>query len=444
MSERMSVQSPAFAEVLLGLPWAVPLADWPEELLAAYPRGISRHTVRLISAGGMALAIKEIGETVAYHEYRTLKRLRDLDIPCVRPVAVIAHRTDDMSDDELTPCLVTEHLEFSLPYRDVFSRALGPETVNKLIRALAVLLVRLHLLNFYWGDVSLSNTLFRRDADEFAAYLVDAETGEFHEPLSQGRRLYDVDLARVNIIGELMDLQAGGLIDGTVDVIALGNAIEENYHELWGLMTEELVVEGDAFWQIAEHIEKVQALGFDIGETEISHDSRPIRDAEGRPTGESADVYRVSIEPAVFSTVFHSRKLKQLTGLHVQDRQAKRLLGEMEVYRALHFGGEATLEGVARDWLVKQYEPVIALTPPALRAKLEPAQVFHEILDHRWFISENEHRYVPLEEAAESYFRTILPERPDEARIYTADSPDFSDSQDFPDFQENPEKDIDS
>ena len=103
MSEKMSVQSPAYAQVLLGLPWAVPLADWPEELLAAYPRGISRHTVRLISAGGLALAIKEIGESVAYHEYRTLKKLRDLDIPCVKPVAVIAHRTDDARDEELTP-----------------------------------------------------------------------------------------------------------------------------------------------------------------------------------------------------------------------------------------------------------------------------------------------------------------------------------------------------
>lgn len=180
MSEKMSVQSPVYAKALLGLPWSIPLEDWPAELLAAYPRGISRHTVRLVSSDGMALAVKEIGESVAYHEYRTLKKLHDLDLPCVKPVAVIAHRTDGSSDQELTPCLVTEHLEFSLPYRDVFSRALEPETVNKLIRALAVLLVRLHLLNFYWGDVSLSNTLFRRDADEFSAYLVDAETGEFH------------------------------------------------------------------------------------------------------------------------------------------------------------------------------------------------------------------------------------------------------------------------
>ena len=44
-----------------------------------------------------------------------------------------------------------------------------------------MLLVRLHLVGFWWGDVSLSNTLFRRDAGAFAAYLVDAETGELHD-----------------------------------------------------------------------------------------------------------------------------------------------------------------------------------------------------------------------------------------------------------------------
>ncbi len=432
MSERMSVQSPAYAKVLLGLPWAIPLADWPSELLSAFPRGISRHTVRLISAGGMVLAVKEIGESVAYHEYRTLKRLRELDIPCVKPVAVIAQRTNDARAEELTPCLVTEHLEFSLPYRDVFSRSLSPATVNKLIRALAVLLVRLHLANFYWGDVSLSNTLFRRDADAFSAYLVDAETGEFHAPLSEGRRLYDVEVARVNIIGELMDLQAGGLIDGDVDVIALGNAVDAMYHELWGLMTEELVVEGDAFKQIAEHIEKINSLGFDIGETQITHET--TRRAED---GSTVDVYRVSIEPSVFSTGFHSRKLKKLTGLDVQDRQAQRLLSEMEVYRALHHSDTHSLEEVALDWLVNRYEPVVALTPASLRTKLEPAQVFHEILDHRWFISENEKRYVSLEEAAKSYFDTILPARPDEARIYTALHPDDSDDPNEPDIPDS-------
>ena len=157
------------------MPWSTPLEEWSTDLLAALPRGISRHTVRLVEADGLVFAVKEIGERVAYHEYRNLRRLQELGVPCVVPVAVITHRRDE-DGEELTPCLVTEHLRFSLPYRDVFSRDPAADVVSKLVRALAVLLVRLHLLGFYWGDVSLSNTLFRRDADQFSAYLAVSYT----------------------------------------------------------------------------------------------------------------------------------------------------------------------------------------------------------------------------------------------------------------------------
>lgn len=402
MLEKLSVVSPTYAPTLLKMPWSTPLDKWSTDLLAALPRGISRHTVRLIEADGLVFAVKEIGERVAYHEYRNLRRLQELGVPCVVPVAVITHRRGE-DGQELTPCLVTEHLRFSLPYRDVFSRDPAAEIVSKLVRALAVLLVRLHLLGFYWGDVSLSNTLFRRDADQFSAYLVDAETGEFHEPLSQGRRLYDVDVARVNIIGELMDLQAAGAIDEDADVIALGNAIEAVYLELWDLVTGELVVEGDAFDAVAKRVEAINALGFDVGEMEIENDGNR---------------YRIIIEPAVFSTGFYQKKLLQLTGLDVQDGQAQRLLGEMEVYRAVRYGGKLPLEAVAHRWMVREYEPVVALIPEPLREKLEPAQIFHEILDHRWFLSQNEQRFVPLMEAAASYFQRVLPGHRDEAMVY--------------------------
>lgn len=402
MLEKLSVVSPTYAPTLLKMPWSTPLEEWSTDLLAALPRGISRHTVRLIEADGLVFAVKEIGERVAYHEYRNLRRLQELGVPCVVPVAVITHRRGE-DGQELTPCLVTEHLRFSLPYRDVFSRDPAAEIVSKLVRALAVLLVRLHLLGFYWGDVSLSNTLFRRDADQFSAYLVDAETGEFHEPLSQGRRLYDVDVARVNIIGELMDLQAAGAIDEDADVIALGNAIEAVYLELWELVTGELVVEGDAFDAVAKRVEAINALGFDVGELEIENDGNR---------------YRIIIEPAVFSTGFYQKKLLRLTGLDVQDGQAQRLLGEMEVYRAVRYGGKLPLEAVAHRWMVREYEPVVALIPETLREKLEPAQIFHEILDHRWFLSQNEQRFVPLMEAAASYFQRVLPGHRDEAMVY--------------------------
>jgi hypothetical protein len=128
---------------------------------------------------------------------------------------------------------VTRHLQFSLPYRALFSRTLRPDTARRLLDALAVLLVRLHLCGFYWGDCSLSNTLFRRDAGAFAAYLVDAETGELHPALSDGQREHDISVAAVNIAGELLDLEAGGVLHPSIDALETAKTVEARYRELW-------------------------------------------------------------------------------------------------------------------------------------------------------------------------------------------------------------------
>jgi len=41
------------------LPWDMPLEEWPEDLVVALPRGISRHIVRFVRINGVVYAIKE-------------------------------------------------------------------------------------------------------------------------------------------------------------------------------------------------------------------------------------------------------------------------------------------------------------------------------------------------------------------------------------------------
>src|SRR5690348_2442686 len=190
------ITSAFFDPALLDLPWTTPLAEWPADRLVTLPRGISRHVVRFVKFGGTVYAVKETGERIAQREYDLLRSLERIDAPAVEAVAIVADRTGD-GGEALEPVLVTRHLQFSLPYRALFSHTLRPETMNRLLDALAALLVRLHLSGFFWGDVSLSNTLFRRDAGAFAAYLVDAETGALHPKLSKGQREEDVEIARV-------------------------------------------------------------------------------------------------------------------------------------------------------------------------------------------------------------------------------------------------------
>jgi hypothetical protein len=406
MAQQLQITAARVDPALLDLPWEVPLEEWPEDVLAALPRGISRHVVRFVRLSGRILAVKEIGESVAYHEYEQLRALGRLDAPAVQPLAVITGRTAP-DGEELNSVLVTEHLQYSLPYRALFSQYMRPETAGRLIDALSVLLVRLHLLGFYWGDVSLSNTLFRRDAGAFAAYLVDAETGELHPSLTPGQRGYDLDLARTNIIGELMDLQAGEVLDEDVDVIEVGNQIVERYESLWAELTREESFGSAERWRVTERINRLNDLGFDVGELTMTTD---------------VDGTTVSIQPKVVDAGHYHRQIMRLTGLDVQENQARRMLNDLESYRAETDRQNDDLTIVAHDWLDEVFTPTVTAVPREMRRKLEPAEIFHEVLEHRWFVSQQQSRDVPMAEAVRSYVEQVLRHRPDERAFLDRDS----------------------
>jgi len=70
---------------------------------------------------------------------------------------------------------------------------------------------------------------------------------------------------------------------------------------------------------------------------------------------------------------------------------------------------------VAHQWLTEVFEPVLAAIPASLQAKREPAQIFHELLDYRWFASERAGHDIPLTEAIHGYIHDVLQALPDEA-----------------------------
>lgn len=399
MPHALQITAATVDPALLDLPWEVPLENWPEEILAALPRGLSRHVVRFVNLSGRVIAVKEIGARVAHHEYEMLRDLARLEAPSVLPTAVVTGRTDP-SGEELNAVLVTEHLQFSLPYRALFSQYVRPDTATRLIDALAVLLVRLHLLGFYWGDVSLSNTLFRRDAGAFSAYLVDAETGELHPSLTQGQREYDVDLARTNIIGELMDLQAGSVFPEDSDPIAVGDRIHTRYQDLWAELTGVQSIGIDQRWKVAERIERLNDLGFNVGELQMNTDVAGTH---------------LIIQPKVVDSGHYQRQIMRLTGMDVEEQQARRMLNDLDAYRVINHKEAQPLELVAHEWMRDVFEPVISAVPPELAGKLEPAQIFHEFLDHRWYLAQQAGHDIPNEEAIASYVNSVLPTKPDEA-----------------------------
>ncbi|MGO4534476.1 DUF4032 domain-containing protein [Leifsonia sp. 2MCAF36] len=402
MAGSVNITAATVDPALLDLPWNIPLEDWSNQHIALLPKGISRHLVRFANLSGYVIAIKETTAEMAQREYDMLRTLQRYDVPCVDPVAVIKNRTDD-DGTPLNAALVTRHLKFSLPYRALFSQTLRPDTATRLVDALAVLLVRLHIVGFFWGDVSLSNTLFRRDAGAFAAYLVDAETGQLYEGgLSNGQRENDLEIARVNIAGELMDLEAGGRADEELDPIRLSEGIVAAYRSLWKELTGSESFSSSERWRISERVERLNELGFDIEELAIKT---------------SEEGTKVRIQPKVVDAGHHQRRLLRLTGLDTGENQARRLLNDLDSYAATLGKEGLDEEAMAHEWLLRVFEPVIRSIPADLKGKLEPAEVFHQLLEHRWFMSQKEGRDVPLAEALTSYINDILRHRRDEATV---------------------------
>jgi hypothetical protein len=390
---------------LIRLPWDVPLEEWPAHHLVSLPRGISRHVVRFARLSGKVYAIKEISEYYAKREYRLLWDLSRLDTPSVEPVAVVTGRTD-ADGEPLDSALITHHLQFSLPYRAVMSGTLRPETLNRLMDALAVLLVRLHLSGFYWGDCSLSNILFRRDAGSFAAYLVDAETGELHPMISEGQRLYDIEVAHTNIFGEMLDLEAGGLLHSSIDPEEVADSICERYHRLWNELTSDEIIEEVDWHMIDQRIRRLNSLGFDVAEMMVR-----------RKVGTG----RLIVRPKVVDAGHHQRRLLRLTGLDVEENQARRLLNDLDSFRVSYGLRHEDEAIVAHRWLAEVFQPAVQAVPQELRGKLEPAQLFHEVLDHRWFMSEEAGHDVGLPAAVDSYVKNVLIFKPDEKALISED-----------------------
>ncbi|GAB2708988.1 hypothetical protein BKA24_002500 [Microbacterium marinum] len=402
MVQSLSITASSVDAGLLALPWSTSLAEWPSDTIVSLPKGLSRHLVRFANLSGRVVAVKETTAEMARREYEMLGSLARLDVPCVGRVAVIDGRRTPKGE-ELPAALVTAHLKFSLPYRALFTQVLRPDTATRLVDALAVLLVRLHTVGFFWGDVSLSNTLFRRDAGAFAAYLVDAETGELHENgLTRGQREHDLDVARTNIAGEIMDLEAGGRLEGGVDAVAIADGIMSSYRSLWSALTDTESFAANETWRITERVQRLNALGFDIGEMSID---------------EAADGARVLIQPKVVDAGHHQRRLLRLTGLDVQENQARRLLNDMDEFAARVSRLGSDEEMVAHEWLTRVFEPVVKAIPWDLRAKLEPAEVFHQVLEHRWYMSQARGRSIPIAEVLSSYIDGVLRHRRDEATV---------------------------
>jgi hypothetical protein len=353
------------------------------------------------SPGGVAASPDAtIEHRVARREYTLLRKLAADQMPVVDAVGVVTERGEG-----LECVLITRHLDYSLPFRTLFARGSVPDLRRRLLDAGAELLVRLHLGGFFWGDCSLSNTLFRRDAGALAAYLVDAETGELHPSLSDGQRKHDLMIAEENVAGELADVEAQLGRQGELFPEETAADLVARYESLWDELMHEEAFADDTRYKIDDRLHRLNELGFDVEELEL------VARDEG---------YRLRLSPRVVEPGHHRRRLHALTGLMAQENQARRLLNDLARYRAEldRQNGRPVPETVAvHRWLSEVFEPAVAAIPAELWGKRDAAEVFHEALEHRWFLSQQADEDVGLMPAVKAYVDDVLRHAPDERAV---------------------------
>lgn len=374
---------------LLDLPWEQPLAAWPAGDLRfrELPVGPSRHLVRFLFWRGIVYALKELPAGVAEREYEVLRHLEDAGLPAVRAVG-LAERPG-----EGAAILVTEYLRHSMQYRRLLMRfrSAGVGHRERLLDAMALLLVDLHRGGVYWGDCSLANTLFRRDGDRIQAYLVDAETSEVHPALSDGQRAYDLDILVENVAFGLADLAVyQGRPDESDAAIEAAEAVRARYLVVWSELHDQPdLIPGDRR-AIRARLRRLNDLGFSV-------------DLAVDPVGPKGGV---RLRTSVTTRRYHANELERRTRLRTLEGQARILLNDLGEYAAwLEFAEQRDIapEEAADRWLREVYRPTQARIAGEVGPERDLVQAYCDVLEHKWLLSEAAGGDVGLEAAIDSY-----------------------------------------
>ena len=379
----------------LDLPWHLPLDRWTLEScprLVEVPRGLSRHTVMFVSYGTEIYALKELPSAVGRREYEVLRGLEERRLPAVTAVGYARVRAPGEEDSEVA-VLVTQFLASSLPYRVLFMNQGMERYRQRLLDAMASLLVRLHLGGFFWGDCSLSNVLFRRDAGELQAYAVDAETSELHARLSEGQRSLDLMIMEENVTGGLADLAAMAELPKTLDVYETAPNIRQRYERLWAEINKEIPISKTDRYRIHERIRALNELGFSVGEVELEA---------------SGDGSQLRMRTIVTDREYHRHQLHNLTGVVAEERQASMLLSEVRELKATltrELNRSVPLSVAAFRWLDERFRPTLTRFQKDLGPPADDAELYCQVLEHKWFLSERARRDVGLEASIKDYVK---------------------------------------
>jgi hypothetical protein len=373
----------------LDLPWHQSVADWEGGRVVDLPTGIHRHPIVFVSYDEGLYAIKELPRRLAHHEYDSLRAIRERVRPVAPPVGVV-EREWVPSDEEWSAAVITEYIPFTFTFRELVNGGgFGPRR-SQMLDAFAGLLAELHLAGCFWGDCSLSNVLYRYDAGTVDAIMIDAETVELRENLSDGQRRHDLEIMEINVAGGMADVAMSHGIDIDEADLGLGTDIIARYDALWNELTDRLVIASDERFRIRERIQRLHDLGFNVGEVTI------VPDQSGGN--------RVRMEIEVGGRNYHSSKLDQLTRIEASEHQARQILADLHYHAAREpFASAESWDLRAMMWRVQIFEPLLQRIKNDVPSR-EPVQAYADFLHYRFIESVSQGRDIG---SAEAYIRWI-------------------------------------
>jgi hypothetical protein len=360
------------------LPWNIPLEEWHRNgvRILSIKSGLSRHVVRFVAAGRERYAIKETAPASALREFDCYAELGREGIPTLEPVGVVSRydgrglvRTPvgEQTEEQETGYLVTRLMEKVIPDSYLFRRGFSADNRKRIWDAIIDLFVQLHANGTYWGDASLANMLIHFSAEvvpelgrrtRLRAVLADAETVETRPSISASMRQADLDFFQESMLWTEADLRASGIVRDPLITRDDQRYLVEHYHERYAVELE------TRSFELVTHIDVDKLLG--------------SFDAKGRGV---------------------------LLLQHIN---------EHKWYVSERLGRDVGLVESAEDWYRSVFKPVCRIFSDYGLLEFFPektaANLYVEIMEHKYYMSQKESRDVGLVAALEDYVTIFAPE----------------------------------
>lgn len=362
-------------KIIAQLPWYLDLGDWVEQKKIRelkIRKGNHRHPIIFIVFNDQFYAIKQISPNVAEKEIKFYEILHKKHIPAITPIGFVRVsrpplKMENVIGQPLIPddegFLITQLERDVIPDNDVVRFGFSKDNEEKVWNAVVELFVNLHTNNIYWGDGSMNNVLIRfkkikypnseRNKTILEAILVDTETMEIYDSISNKRRMEDWEIFFDSLQWTLEDLSKTGIKKKT-NYNLLRKKLLKKYDE-WFSITKER--------QRFENLTRLDSEAFDIEWLPDSYFDIFIKQVEEHKwymSEQSKSI--VSLENAAFDwykTVFlpttHALSEKEIeqilpnkspTELYVEIMQHKYFLG-------LKMGKDVGVSFAVKDYCVR-------------------------------------------------------------------------------------------